>query len=227
MLAALDEAIGQILGALDETGRRKNAFVFFSSDNGGPAPGKVTSNGPLRAGKGSVYEGGVQVVACASWDGHIKPGTVVNAPMHMVDLYPTLLRVAGASLQQEKPLDGIDILPCLTGDKPSARNEILHNTTPTGGALRLGDWKLVVAKSSPPTGDQEAQKAKKKKKARSAGADQYELFNLAQDPSEKINLAEKEPQKLKELRTRYETLAREAAPPKNTEADPNGPPAKK
>ena len=59
MLAAMDEAVGQILAVLDETGRRKNALIFFSSDNGGPQPGKVTSNGPLRAGKGTLYEGSV------------------------------------------------------------------------------------------------------------------------------------------------------------------------
>src|SRR6185295_13460945 len=86
MVVAMDEAVGKILGALEETGRRKNALIFFSSDNGGPQPGKVTSNGPLRAGKGTVYEGGVQVVACAAWAGHIKPGSTVKTPMHMTDL---------------------------------------------------------------------------------------------------------------------------------------------
>ncbi len=214
MVAAMDEAIGKILGALDETGRRKNALIFFSSDNGGPNPGKVTSNGPLRAGKATLYEGGVQVVACASWPGHIQPGGKVKALIHMTDLYPTLLTVAGASLEQKLPLDGMNVLPCLTDGKPSPRKEILHNTTPGGGALRLGDWKLVLNGATAGGEDDESAqpKAKKKKKGATNGV---ELFNLANDPYEKNNLAESQPAKAKELRARYDVLAKEAVQPKN------------
>jgi len=218
MLAAMDEAIGQILGALDETSRRKNALIFFSSDNGGPQPGKVTSNGPLRAGKGTVYEGGVQVVACAAWDGHIKPGSVVKAPIHMTDLYPTLLKLAGASLEQELPLDGVDILPCLTEGKPSPRTEILHNTTPAKGALRMGDWKLVVNGNVADPADDDAgaqPKVKQKKRRAAADADGVELFNLVADPYEKNDLSAKQPEKLKELRARYDVLAGQAVQPMN------------
>ncbi len=144
MVAAMDEAIGQILAALDARGFRTNTLIFFSSDNGGPNPGRVTSNGPLRAGKGTVYEGGTRVCACVAWPGHIKPGTVIAQPFHMVDWYPTLLKLAGASLDQKLPLDGRDILPVLTQGKASPHDEILLNTTPRGGAIRIGDWKLVV-----------------------------------------------------------------------------------
>ena len=214
----MDEAVGQILAALDGSGRRQNAFIFFSSDNGGPQPGKVTSNGPLRAGKGTLYEGGVQVVACAVWSGHIKPGSVVKSPMHIVDLYPTLLNLAGASLTQKLPLDGMDILPCLTDGKPSPREEILHNTTPAKGALRMGDWKLVVnGNAVDPADEEDAQpKAKKKNKKRAAAdADGVELFNLALDPYEKNDLSSQQPEKVKELRQRYDALAKQAVQPKN------------
>lgn len=214
MLAAMDEAIGQILGALDETGRRRNSLIFFSSDNGGPSPGKVTSNGPLRAGKATLYEGGVQVVACASWPGHIKPGSKVTALMHMTDMYPTLLTVAGASLEQELPLDGMNVLSCLTDGKPSPRKEILHNTTPTGGALRVGDWKVVVNGATAGGEEEESTQSKTGKKKKRAAAN-VELFNLAVDPYEKTNLAEQNPEKLKELRQRYDTLAGRAVWPKN------------
>jgi len=218
MVAAMDEAVGKILGALEETGRRRNALIFFSSDNGGPQPGKVTSNGPLRAGKGTLYEGGVQVVACAAWEGHIKSGSVVKAPMHIVDLYPTLLKLAGASLAQKLPLDGMDILPCLTEGKPSPRKEILHNSTPFNGAIRVGDWKLVVNGDAPDPADGEAAatqtKAKKKQKRQQAGG-AVELFNLADDPYEKNDLSAKQPEKVKELRQRYDALAKQAMPPKN------------
>jgi len=75
-------------------------LFLLSSDNGGPSPGRVTSNGPLRADKGTVYERGVRVPAFATWKGRIKPGSVVNTPLHVVDLYPALLKLAGASLDQ-------------------------------------------------------------------------------------------------------------------------------
>src|SRR5688500_10406489 len=91
MLAAMDEAIGQIIAALEKKGLRDNTLIFFCSDNGGPAPGVITSNGPLRAGKGTVYEGGIRVPAVAAWTGRIKPGTIVKEPLHIVDWYPTLL----------------------------------------------------------------------------------------------------------------------------------------
>lgn len=216
MVAAMDESVGQILDALEETGRRKNALIFFSSDNGGPQPGKVTSNGPLRAGKATLYEGGLRVVACAAWDGHIKPGRVVKALMHMVDLYPTLLKLAGASLQQKLPLDGMDILPCLTEGKPSPRKEILHNSTPFNGAIRVGAWKLVVNGSSRDPEDGEGVQPKANKKTnRAAAVDKVELFNLADDPYEKRDLSATLPEKMKELRQRYDELAKQAVPPKN------------
>jgi arylsulfatase A-like enzyme len=99
MLAAMDEAIGQILATIDAKGLRKQTLIIFSSDNGGPNPGRVTDNGPLRAGKATLYEGGVRVAACVAWEGRIKAGSVVSAPLHMVDWYPTLLRLAGRNLK--------------------------------------------------------------------------------------------------------------------------------
>jgi arylsulfatase A-like enzyme len=215
MLAAMDEAIGKILGALDDSGRRKNALIFFSSDNGGPQPGKVTTNGPLRAGKGTLYEGGVRVVACAAWEGRIKPGSTVNAPLHMVDLYPTLLNLAGASRKQKLPLDGMDILPCLTDGKPSPHEEILLNTTPNHGALRMGDWKLVISGNQREADVENAAEKKAKQKKRAATGGSVELFNLADDPYEKRDLSASQPAKFKELRSRFDALAGEAVTPKN------------
>lgn len=216
MVTAMDEAIGQILGALAETGRRTNAFVFFSSDNGGPNPRRLSRNGPLRAGKGTLYEGGVRVVACAAWDGHIKPGSVVQTPLHVTDLYPTLLKLAGASLEQKLPLDGVDILASLTDGKPSARKEVLLNSTPNKGALRMGDWKLVVnAAAADPADDDAPTQNTKPRQSSKTHADKVELFNLAKDPSEKNDLSAQQPGKVKELRQRYDVLARQAVPPKN------------
>lgn len=207
MVAAMDEAVGQIVEAVEKKGLRKNTLFIFSSDNGGPQPGVVTSNGKLRAGKGTVYEGGVRVAAGAAWDGHIKPGTVVNEPLHMVDWYPTLLTLAGVSLEQKLPLDGLDAWPTINAGKPSPHKEILFNATPAGGGIRVGDWKLVL-NGGPAGGDEPVPKKKK------AAADAVELFNLADDLTESKNLAAQMPDKVAELRTRYDHYAKEAVPPK-------------
>lgn len=208
MLAAMDEAVGKIVAAVEEAGQRGNTLFVFSSDNGGPAPGRVTSNGPLRASKGTLYEGGVRVAACATWDGKIKSGSVVQEPMHMVDWYPTLLKLGGASQEQKLPIDGKDIWPVLTQGKPSPHEDILLNTTPTNGAIRAGNWKLVLnGNRADDGGEGTAQPAKQDKGS-------VELFNLAEDLAEKTNLAERHPEKVKELRARLDGYAKQALSPK-------------
>ena len=217
MVAAMDEAIGAILAALETRGLRTNTLIFFSSDNGGPNPGRVTSNGPLRAGKGTVYEGGTRVCACVAWQGRIKPGSSIAQPLHMVDWYPTLLRLAGASLEQKLPLDGRDMLPVLTQGKPSPHEEILLNTSPRAGALRVGDWKLVINGSTGTAeeDDESPAPAGRKKAARKNRAWKVELFNLAQDLSEKHDLSAENPDKVSDLVARYNAFAKQAAKPGN------------
>jgi arylsulfatase A-like enzyme len=215
MLAAMDEAVRQVVAAIDQTGRGSNTLFIFSSDNGGPQPGKVTSNGLFRAGKGTLYEGGVRVCAFATWPGNIQPGTVIDQPLHMVDWYPTLLKLAGATLDQKLPLDGCDLWPVLTQGRPSPHNEILLNTTPNGGALRVGEWKLILNGSAAGAEDAADGAASPPARRGARGKDLVELFNLAQDPYERANLAQQRADKVKELRARYETLARQAATPRN------------
>jgi arylsulfatase A-like enzyme len=207
VLAAMDEAVGQIVAALDEKGLRQNTLIVFSSDNGGPAPGIVTDNGPLRAGKTTLYEGGVRVAAFTTWEGHVKPGTVVSQPLHMVDWYPTVLKLAGATLTQKLPIDGLDAWPTITAGKPSPHKEILINATPVTGAIRAGEWKLLINGGY---NEMVLAEAGGKKPA----AETVELFNLADDPYEKTNLAEKHPEKVRDLRARYSALAAQAAAPK-------------
>lgn len=208
MLAAVDEAVGQIVGAVRDASLESNTLFIFSSDNGGPNPGKITDNGRYRAGKGTVYEGGVRVAAFAKWEGQIKPGSVVTQPLHIVDWYPTLLKLAGAKPEQPLPLDGRDAWPTITSGAPSPHEDILLNTAPKGGAIRVGDWKLVINGSATVHDDDEQETST------GAGA-KVELFNLIDDPSEKENLASAQPEKVKQLRVRYDTYAREAVPPKS------------
>ncbi len=190
MMSAMDEAIGQVLAALEEKGMRDNTLIIFSSDNGGPEPGKVTSNGPLRAGKGTIYEGGIRVVACVNWPGHIPAGKTIDEPLHGVDWYPTLVKLTGATVEQKLPLDGLDIWPVLTAGAKSPHDILILNGTKRGqAAIRMGDWKLLVGVG---------------------GEDQ--LYNLADDLGEKKNLATEKPDKLKELRARYDAMMKTAVP---------------
>ena len=215
MVAAIDEAVGKIVRATEEAGRRKNTLFIFSSDNGGPAPGKITDNGIFRDGKGTLYEGGVRACAFVTWDRKIKPGGLVDQPIHMVDWYPTLLKLAGASVDQKLELDGRDVWPTIAENKKSPHNEILLNTRPDSGALRMGDWKFVFNGRMSKIGKQQAGNAETENNAndRREASKWIELFNLCDDPGEKKNLAVANPSKLKELRTRYEFLAKEAVPP--------------
>jgi arylsulfatase A-like enzyme len=217
MVAAEDEAVGQIVAAIDTTGRRANTLFIWCSDNGGPSPGRITSNGSFRAGKGTLYEGGVRVCGMMAWEGHIRPGTVVEAPLHIVDLFPTLLKLAGASLDQKLPLDGRDAWPAIARGEPSPHDAILLNTTPHSGALRMGDWKLVL-NGNRPTSDDEAGLPPAKGRSNAPRAEPpalVELFNLAKDPYEKTNVANDQTAMVAEMRARYDALARQAIPPKN------------
>ena len=213
MLSAVDEAIGQITTALEEKGLRENTLIIFSSDNGGPAPGRVSRNTPLRAGKGTIYEGGIRVCAFATWPGHIPAGTTIKEPMHVVDWYPTLLKLAGASLEQTLAPDGLDVWPMLTQGAKSPHDAILlAGTVPSKMAIRMGDWKLLLnateqnAEEAPPGDDKATAKV--------------ELYNLAEDISESKNLAASQPQKVKEMRDRLEVFLKNAAPPGQGNAAP-------
>jgi arylsulfatase A-like enzyme len=162
----------------------------------------------LRGGKGSLYEGGVRAAAFATWPGRIKAGVVINEPLHMADWYPTLLKRAGGSPEQKLPTDGVDIWPVLTEGKRSPHADILINVTPAGGALRKGDWKLVLNGNARDNPDGEVDNTGQK------AAELVELFNLARDPSEKTNLAAAEPERVRELRARLADYAGQAVAPK-------------
>ena len=204
MITAMDDEIGRVLGALERRKMRQNTLIVFQSDNGGPRSAKFTGevdtskgtipadNGPYREGKGMLYEGGTRVVALANWPDRITPGSVVDQPIHVVDMYPTLVGLAGAPLGKNKPLDGMDVWSTLSEGKRSPRNEVVYDIEPFRAAVRKGDWKLVWRTLLP---------------------SQVELFNLAQDPSENTNLADQNSQKVAELQRWAEALAREATQP--------------
>jgi arylsulfatase A-like enzyme len=197
MTTSMDNAIGRIVKALEEKGIKDNTLIFFSSDNGGPQPKVVTDNGPLRGSKATLYEGGLRVPAFVVWNGKIKAGSVSQQVTHLVDLFPTLVGLAGGSLKQNIPIDGVDLKDVFLSDKPLDRKELILYALPNGGALRIGDWKLIAGQWQI---------------LRTSYAEGPELFNLADDPYEQNNLAQSHPEKLKELQERLEFYTKQAVP---------------
>ena len=122
------------------------------------------------------------ISAFANWPGHIPSNSVVNAPLHIVDWYPTLLKLAGAKLQQKLPLDGRDAWPAITANAASPHDAILINAAPRKGALRMGDWKLVLNGGAAEGFDGEDSEAETKTEGK-ADDDGVELFDLVSDPS--------------------------------------------
>jgi len=200
MVTCMDDAIGRIITALDKRSMKRNTLIIFCSDNGGV--GGIADNGPLRGHKAQLYEGGVRVPATVTWPGVLKAGTIVHEPLHIVDMYPTLIKLAGGNLIQKQPLDGKDAWPTIAEGKTSPHEDILLNVTPANGAIRCGDWKLVH------NGDIGANSTGEK-----ADRDVLELFDLADDPFEKNDLSRKNPQKLQELKSRLEFYAGQAVKP--------------
>jgi arylsulfatase A-like enzyme len=168
---------------------REETLIVFSSDNGGPPPG---SNGPLRDFKGSLYEGGIRAAAFATWPGRIPAGQRIREPVHVVDWYPTLLSLAGRPKDGRPPLDGGDIWPVLASHGKSPHTEILVATGPRTAALRRGDWKLIAGEGRPP-----------------------ELYDLATDLGERRDLADREPERLADMRRRMDELLVDAVKPGN------------
>ncbi len=204
MVDCLDENIGKVVAALERKGFRDNTLILFHSDNGGTrnamAAGQMADvtkiklpcdNGPYREGKGTLFEGGHRVAACANWPGHIKAQTVEGV-IHAVDILPTFAALAKASTAVCKPLDGMNVWNTIAEGQPSPRTEFVYNVEPFRAAMRKGDWKLIWRPLIPSSVD---------------------LFNLADDPYEKTNLAEQHPDRVAAMKTQIEALGREAAKP--------------
>ncbi|HET6472187.1 MAG TPA: sulfatase-like hydrolase/transferase, partial [Pseudomonadales bacterium] len=183
---------------------RDDTLIVFESDNGGPRSAAVTGevdmsnstipadNGSFRDGKGSLYEGGTRVVALANWPGKIAPGTVVDSPMHIVDMFPTLVGLAGGTTAGGKPLDGLDMWPTIAHGAPSPRTEVVYDVEPFRAAVRQGNWKLVWRVVLP---------------------SKIELFDLATDPGETKNVADQHPDIVTQLMQRADVLAQGSVPP--------------
>lgn len=182
-IKCLDEGIGRIVEAIEANGFAGETLVVFTNDNGGLTE---EVNRPWRGTKNTTYEGGIRVPFVARWPGRLKPGSVNGAIMHVTDLFPTFVTLAGGSLSQELPLDGIDMSEVLLENRPSPREEIVIEIAGSVRlpSLRSGDYKLVGK----------------------------ELYNLADDPSETTDIANLHPQRVREMKKRLQQVAAERPP---------------
>ena len=199
LVSNMDSAIGEIVKTVHEEGLSENTLIVFVSDNGGSYQGG--NNDPLRGQKGQLYEGGVRVPAAMAFPNKIAEKTFVDEPLHVVDLYPTLLNLAGASLEQEKPLDGKDMWETVTKGEKSPHEDILINAREgRSSAIRMGNWKLVRNGKLGPTSTIGEAETK------------FELFNLKIDPNEKNNVLHENADQYEKLKNRLDTYTSEAVP---------------
>lgn len=183
MLYELDKSVGDILKAVREKGEEENTIIIFTNDNGGVNGQLPESNGVYRGGKGDVYEGGIRVPLFVQWKGTLPAGTKYEKPVSLLDMAPTFLDVAHTTTTEN--LDGVDLMPYITGKNQSAPHDELFFRFVDAynpGAVRKGDWKAVKPQDDKP----------------------WELYNLANDPGETKNLANQKPDILKQLAVDYD-----------------------
>ncbi len=209
MVESMDRAVGKVLDKLEQLGLTDTTAVFFMSDNGGlsTSEGSPTSNLPLRGGKGWLYEGGIREPFIIRWPGGAKDGDACSVPVISTDFYPTILEMAGAPLQPANHQDGVSLVPLLRGGKSLDRDAIFwhypHYSNQggfPGGAVRAGDWKLIERFED----------------------GQVHLYNIAEDPSEKNDLAAAHPERVADLRKRLHRWYEEVDA-QFLRAKPNGP----
>jgi arylsulfatase A-like enzyme len=212
MIESVDRSVGALVGRIEELGLSDRTVVFFLSDNGGVRD--FTSMKPLRGGKGTLYEGGIRIPMVVRGPGRVKAGATCDVPVITVDLFPTLLEIAGVAPPPDGVLDGVSLVPLLEGREIPDRALYWHfpaylagndpdshdpgwRTTPCG-AIRLGDWKLLEYFEA---GD-------------------VELYDLASDPGETRNVAGDRPEKARELKDRLGKWREGIGAPVPTERNP-------
>ncbi len=196
MVSKLDQGVGQVLAAVHESQLDEHTLIFFLSDNGGGAnshdgkPGYPSSNHPLRGWKGTLYEGGIRVPFVASWKGTLPAGVTYAQPVSAFDMGATALALAGGA-PQGMGLDGVNLLPHLTGQTQAAPHDRLFWKEQARGAIREGRYKLL-------TGEKIAKR---------------ELYDLDADIAESKNLAAEKPDVVQRLNAQWQAWNKEMAPP--------------
>ncbi len=174
MQLAMDKCIGDVLAKVRLSGLEEDTLIIYMSDNGGPTPGNTSRNDPFKGFKTQVHEGGIHVPFMMQWKGRISAGKTYSKPIISLDLLPTAVAAAGGKVAAN--VDGVDLMPYITGKKSGAPHESLCWQFDKQSAIRKGDWKL----------------SKHEDKG-------VRLYNLANDPTEKNDLAAEDRDKVSEL----------------------------
>lgn len=208
MIDDADASFGQLMASLDASGQADDTVVVVFSDNGGFL--SKTTNAPLRDGKGNFYEGGIREPLLVRWPGQIEAGITQSTPVHAVDLFPTFIELAGGTMPADQIADGISILPLLKGQPTLERDALYWHfphynpsfNQPPCSVIRKGDHKLIHFYDG----------------------DRDELYNLATDLGETIDLSTQNPDLVAELKTQLTTWLTEAQafiPTANPDYDPS------
>ena len=198
MIRALDRGVGRVLGALRENGLEENTLVIFTSDNGGAGYlGLPDVNKPYRGWKLTLFEGGIHVPFFMQWPGRIDAGATFPHPVVHLDVFATAAAAAGASVPDDRVIDGVDLLPHLADASLGAPHETLFWREGHHQAVRHGDWKLIVSAQAP---------------AATRPTRRW-LFNLADDPTERRDLAGEQPQQVAALQSLLDAHNAEQAEP--------------
>jgi arylsulfatase A-like enzyme len=198
MMSGMDDAIGRVLAKVRALGQEENSLIFFISDNGGPTASTSSYNGPLRGFKMTTFEGGTRVPFIAQWKGKIPAGKTYDLPVMNLDVLPTAIVAAGGKPEASWNLDGVDLMPYLTGTNTSRPHQTLYWRYGPQWAIRDGDMKLVVSKG---------------------GCGTPELYNLADDIGESKDLAAAQSDKVKELQAMWNKWSAEQAPASAPDSD--------
>ncbi|HEV8290857.1 MAG TPA: sulfatase-like hydrolase/transferase [Tepidisphaeraceae bacterium] len=175
MLAAMDDGIGRVLSTIHRLALDDSTLVIFLSDNGGTSLAGHTPKRSVSRGKGSLSEGGIRIPFMMRWPQHLPAGAVYREPVSSLDIFSTALSAAGATIPPDR--DGVDLLPFLNGTQQGRPHDQLYWKCGAPSAIRQGDWKLISpSPQAPPM-----------------------LFNLVNDPLERHDLAQYEPQRRQAL----------------------------
>lgn len=213
MIESVDESVGRVLAALRDAGVDDTTMVVFTADNGGVTSREwknrpITSNLPLRSGKGHLYEGGIRVPAIVRWPGVTRPGCTTGEPILSIDYAPTLAEAAGIRTSELPPMDGRSFIPALRGEASAVREIFWHypHYSPQLGrpsaAMRRGDDKLILFFED----------------------DHVELYNLRNDIGESNDLAASQPAKAAAMKRRLKEWLEETSaqlPTPNPNHDPS------
>jgi uncharacterized sulfatase len=179
MIRALDRGVGRVLAALEANGLTENTLVLFTSDNGGANYiGLPEVNDPFRGWKITFFEGGIHVPYFARWPARIEPGKSYDEPVHHFDLYATAASAASAALPDDRPMDGVDLLPFALGREPGLPHERLFWRSGHYQVAIADGWKLQVT----------------------ARPDAVWLFDMRNDPTEQRNLADEQPERVRAMK---------------------------